>query len=231
MASAPITTPPITNPATSNPATGRNASGTTTLGTLSGNFQTFLTLLMTQLKNQDPTSPLDTNQFTSQLVQFAGVEQQIATNRSLGQLIDLTQSGQVLQSSAMVGRQVEFASNQLSLQNGDATVKFTAATAGPVAVAVYNAAGAKVADGLVQANTGSNQWSWNGRNGNGTLLRDGAYRVAVAGSNPDGSTRALPFTVLGTATGVEQKDSAVRLQIGGLTVDFNAVKSVAPAAK
>jgi len=228
MASA---TAPIATPASANTASTKVASGTTTLGTLSGNFQTFLTLLMTQLKNQDPTSPLDTNQFTSQLVQFAGVEQQIATNRSLGQLIDLTQSGQVLQSSAMVGRRVEFASDQLSLQDGSATVKFTSATAGPVAVAVYNTAGAKVADGLVQANTGSNQWTWNGRNGNGTQLRDGAYRVAVAGSNTDGSTRALPFTVLGTATGVEQKDSAIRLQIGGLTVDFNAVKSVAPVAK
>ena len=71
-----------------------SASGSNALGSLANNFQNFLTLLMTQLKNQDPTSPLDTNQFTSQLVQFTSVEQQINTNRSLGQLINLTQSGQ-----------------------------------------------------------------------------------------------------------------------------------------
>ncbi len=206
------------------------AAGANALSTLSGNFQTFLTLLMTQLQNQDPTNPLDTNEFTSQLVQFASVEQQIATNRSLGQLIDLSQSGQVLQSSAMVGRRVEVASDRLSLQDGSATVKFTAATDAPVTVIITNSAGAKVSETLVQANTGSNQWTWNGRNINGTQLRDGPYGVAVIGSNADGSAKALPFTVLGTATGVEQKDNSIKLQMGGLTVDFSKVKAVAPAS-
>ncbi len=207
-----------------------SAPSANALSTLSGNFQTFLTLLMTQLQNQDPTNPLDTNEFTSQLVQFASVEQQIATNRSLGQLIDLTQSGQVLQSSAMVGRQVEVASDRLSLQDGSATVKFTAATDAPVTVVVTNSAGAKVSETLVQASTGSNQWTWDGRNSNGAQLRDGAYGVVVIGSNADGSAKALPFTVLGTATGVEQKDNAIKLQMGGLTVDFDKVKSVAPVS-
>jgi len=59
-------------------------------------------------------------------------------------------------------------------------------------------------------------------------MRDGAYRVAVTGSNADGSPRNLPFTVLGTATGVAQQDKTIKLQLGGLTVDFSAVKSVAP---
>ena len=211
------------------PSTAATTGGSA-LSTLSGNFQTFLTLLMTQLKNQDPTSPLDTNQFTSQLVQFASVEQQISTNRSLGQLIDLTQTGQVLQSSAMVGRQVEVASDQLALQNGTARIKFMAPADGPVAVAVYGANGAKVADGLVQASAGSNEWSWNGRNGSGALMHDGAYTVAVGGRNADGSARALPFTVVGTATGVAQTNGSIRLQVGGLTVKFSDVKSVAPEA-
>jgi flagellar basal-body rod modification protein FlgD len=209
-------------------AAASTASGSA-LSSLSGNFQNFLTLLMTQLKNQDPTSPLDTNQFTSQLVQFSSVEQQIATNKSLGQLIDLTQGGQMLQSSAMVGRQVEVASSQLSLQDGRARVRFTAPADGPASVAVYDARGAKLADGLVQAHAGSNDWTWNGRNGSGALMRDGAYTVAVSGSNPDGSSKALPFTVLGTATGVSQASGAIRLQVGGLAVNFGDVKSVAAA--
>lgn len=211
-------------------ATGTTiAAGGTALNSLSGNFQTFLTLLMTQLRNQDPTSPLDTNQFTSQLVQYASVEQQINTNQSLTKLLELTQSGQVLQSSAMVGRQVEFTSDSLSLQDGSAAVKFTAPSQGPVSVAVFGANGVKLADGLVNASRGSNEWTWNGRNGSGTLMRDGAYRVAVTGSAADGSSVALPFTVLATATGVEQKDKVVKLQLGGLTIDFNAVKSVVGA--
>ena len=58
-------------------------------GTLAGNFQTFLTLLTTQLQNQNPLDPLDTNQFTQQLVQFAGVEQQLKTNDQLTALVSL----------------------------------------------------------------------------------------------------------------------------------------------
>ena len=74
------------------------------LASLSSNFNNFLSMLMTQLKNQDPTSPMDTNQFTSELVQFSSVEQQINTNTSLTQLIQLTQGGEVMQASAMTGK-------------------------------------------------------------------------------------------------------------------------------
>jgi flagellar basal-body rod modification protein FlgD len=182
---------------------------------------------MAQLQNQDPTSPLDANQFTSQLVQFASVEQQINTNRSLGDLISLTQSGQVLQSAGMVGHTVEVESDQLTLQNGSARLRFNAAADGPVAVAVYSSAGTKIADALVQATKGSNDWTWNGTSGNGTKLRDGSYRVAVA-SSAGGTTTALPFTVLGTATGVQRSGDALKLELGALKVDFAAVKAVQP---
>ena len=91
-------------------------TGSAALNSLSGNFSDFLTLLMTQLQNQDPTSPLDSNQFTSELVQFSSVEQQINTNSDLTQLIQLTQASQVEQSSGMLGKQVTVNSSQLSLR-------------------------------------------------------------------------------------------------------------------
>ena len=202
------------------------AAGNGAMGTLSGNFQTFLKMLMTQLQNQDPTSPLDTNQFTSQLVQFASVEQQINTNSSLTSLIQLTQATGVLQSSSMVGHQVAVESDHLTLQNGSAKLQFTAPAAGQVAVAIYSDSGTKLADALVNATKGSNSWSWNGTNSIGNKVADGSYRVAVVGANQDGSTLALPFTVVGTATGVEQQDKSLQLQLGGLAVDFSKVKSV-----
>ena len=75
-------------------------------------------MLMTQLQNQDPTSPMDTNQFTTELVQFSSVEQQINTNTSLTQLIQLTQAGEMMQASAMTGKQVTVTSDHVPLQNG-----------------------------------------------------------------------------------------------------------------
>jgi flagellar basal-body rod modification protein FlgD len=200
----------------------------TAMGSLAGNFQAFLQLLMTQLQNQDPTSPLDANQFTSQLVEFASVEQQINTNRSLGDLISLTQSGQVLQSAGMVGRTVEVESERLSLQNGSAALRFTAATDGPVAVAILSEAGVKLADATVQAQKGDNEWRWNGVAGTGAQLRDGTYRVAVTAANASGTSSALPFTVLATATGVQRNGDALKLELGGQSVDFAAVRAVLP---
>ena len=105
-------------------------SGQNALTSLSGNFQDFLGMLMTQLKNQDPSSPMDTNSFTQELVEFSSVEQQINTNTSLTQLISLTQSGEMMQASGMVGKKVELSSTQMPLQNSSGSLSFTAAAAG-----------------------------------------------------------------------------------------------------
>ena len=90
------------------------------LSSLSSNLNNFLNLLMTQLKNQDPTTPTDTSQFTTQLVQFASVEQQINIDNGVQSLIQLTQSNAVLQASSLVGKTVTATSTQISLQNGGA---------------------------------------------------------------------------------------------------------------
>ncbi len=195
-------------------------------GTLAGNFQTFLKMLMTQLQNQDPTSPLDTNQFTSQLVQFSSVEQQINTNSSLASLIQLTQATGVLQSSAMIGHQVAVDSDHLALQDGAAAVRFNATAAGQVAVAVLRDDGTQVATALVDAKAGPNTWNWNGNSPSLGKMPDGAYKVAVVGIAKDGTTLALPTTTLGTATGVQQDGQTLQLQLGALTVPFAKVKSV-----
>ncbi len=212
-------------------ATTGTASGTATggdaLSSLSGNFSDFLSLLMTQLQNQDPTSPLDTNQFTSQLVQFAGVEQQINANTSLTQLIQLTQGSELMQASAMMGKQVTVQSDHMPLQNGSGALTFTAPAAEPAAIAIYNDAGSKIRDALVTATKGQNTWTWDGTDNNGNSVPDGSYRVAVIGANTDGTTAALPLNVLGIATGVQKSGNAVQLQLGALTTDFTTVQSVA----
>ena len=105
--------------------TAAASPGATALTSLSGNFTDFLKMLMTQLQNQDPTSPMDTNAFTTELVQFSSVEQQINTNTSLTSLIQLTQAGEVMQGSNMTGKQVTVTSDHLALQNGKGTIQFT----------------------------------------------------------------------------------------------------------
>jgi len=191
------------------------------LGSLSSNFGNFLSLLMTQLKNQDPTSPLDTNQFTSQLVQFSSVEQQINTNTSLTKLIELTQTGSLLQSSAMVGKTVAVQSDQLVVQNGTAGLRFTTPTAEPVEISITNAAGKKLLDTTVPAASGPNTWTWDGKDAAGNTVPDGLYAVSVQAAGASGTAAAVPFTVVGTATGVTSQNNTVQLRIGALSCPFS----------
>jgi flagellar basal-body rod modification protein FlgD len=211
---------------TSSTSTAANAAATNPLVALSSNFSDFLQMLMTQLQNQDPTSPMDTNEFTTELVQFSGVEQQINTNGSLTQLIQLTQAGETMQGTSMTGKQVTVQSTQIPLQKGSGTLNFNDPTAGPVAIAITDASGQQLYGTTLTATAGQNSWSWNGKNDQGTQLPDGVYNAAIVSENANGTTSAMPFTVTGTATGVESLSSGMQLELGALTVPFSSVQSV-----
>ncbi len=201
-------------------------TGSAALNSLSNNFSDFLSLLMTQLQNQDPTSPLDSNQFTSELVQFSSVEQQINTNNDLTQLIQLTQASQVEQSASMLGKPVTVTSSQLSLQNSSATIDFNTTNSEPIVISVTNSSGAQVASTTAISSAGANTWTWNGQNSAGTTEPDGAYTVTVNTVSSSGTTTSVPFTVTGTATGVINNSGTVEVEMGGLTVPFSSVDMV-----
>jgi flagellar basal-body rod modification protein FlgD len=201
-------------------------TGTSALASLSNNFSDFLQLLMTQLQNQDPSSPMDGNQFTSELVQFTQVEQQINTNQDLTQMINLTQASQVEQSAGMLGKPVTVNSGQLTLQNGQSEINFNTGSPEAVGITVYNAAGAAVATANLTTSAGANHWTWDGSGPNGVTEPDGAYTVSVTQIGVSGTNVAVPFTVTGTATAVQNNSGTVDLQMGGLTLPFSSVISV-----
>ena len=227
-----LLTPPagITAP-TAKSGSAASATGTSATGSaqtsLTNNYNDFLKLLMTQLQNQDPTSPMDTNQFTSQLVQYSSVEQQIATNTSLTQLIQLTQGGEVLQASSLVGKPVTVTSDRIALQDGKGGVQFDTPSAGPVSIGVYSDSGVKLREAAVDSQAGRNAWTWDGKDSQGNAVPDGAYRTIVS-SQRGGAAQTLPFTVSGTATGVQKSGNALQVQMGALKVDLSAVQSLMP---
>ncbi|MSP01925.1 MAG: flagellar hook assembly protein FlgD [Acetobacteraceae bacterium] len=217
-----MTTVSTTTPA----ASAGSAPGATALGSLTSNFSDFLKLLMTQLKNQDPTSPMDANQFTTELVQFSGVEQQINMNTSLNQLIQLTQTAGITQSSAILGKQVTVQSSQIALQDGSGALNFTAPVPENVSISIQDANGRALRQVTLKASQGANTWSWDGKNNAGQTVPDGAYTVAVTGGPSGAAAAALPFTVTGVASGVTVLNNTVNLRLGALTVPFSAVRSV-----
>ena len=120
--------------------------------TLAGNFQTFLTLLTTQLQNQNPLDPLDTNQFTQQLVQFAGVEQQLKTNDQLTTLVSLQQTAQSTQALDFVGKTAVVDGSTAALTNGSATWELGVPTTSNVTVNIANSTGQTVFTGTYGVN-------------------------------------------------------------------------------
>jgi flagellar basal-body rod modification protein FlgD len=198
-----------------------SANTTNTLAKLAGNFNDFLSLLTTQLKNQDPTAPMDTNQFTSQLVQFTGVAEQINTNATLGQILTSSQTQQLSQASGIVGDKVAFTGGALPLQNHTAQVNFQTDGAGPVQIAVVNSNGATGQTQTITAVSGANTWTWDGTTNDGAQLPDGAYTIAVTANGT-----AVPFQSVGTVTGAEQVNQVVQLQFGGAAVPYSQVVSL-----
>jgi len=202
------------------------AVGNIALQKLGSNFTDFLSLLTTQLKNQDPTSPMDANQFTTELVQFTGVQQEVATNTSLSQLIALQQTSQVLQSSDLVGKTITVASNEITLQNGSGAVTFQGSGGQQVGIAVVDSSGNPIRDATLTAATGSNTWRWDGLDNNGNPVADGAYRVAVETLSSNGAAPvAVPYDVVGKATGVSSNGTTSQLSLGALSVPFSAILS------
>jgi flagellar basal-body rod modification protein FlgD len=199
------------------------ATGTGTTG-IAGDFNTFLTLLTTQLKNQDPTNALDTSQMTQQLVAFAQVEQQISMNSNLGKLITLQQTQELTQAGALIGRRVEVQSDRLSLQSGQATVRLPpAGNATQAVVNVQNAAGQVIRSATLPLGQASTDWVWDGKGSGGQRLPDGAYTYAVGGVAPGGSAVPLTATVVATATATERRNGELSLVLGGLSLGFDKV--------
>jgi flagellar basal-body rod modification protein FlgD len=216
------------NAASANAATSSAAASAAR--SLGGDMQTFLRLLTTQLRNQDPTQPMDPNQLTQQLAQFAGVEQQIATNRHMEAMLALQRSSALVAATPMMGREVEVAADHLQLSNGTAQEVRLPAAAGNVTrarVALTDGTGAVVRDAIVTLGQAPAGWSWDGKNARGRALPDGRYGLTVTGvDSTGGTTGALTALVAGTVTGMSQDQDGVQLAVGALTTGFDTLRRV-----
>src|SRR5216684_2693464 len=185
-----MTTPSISSTvattSTTAATTATSSSSTTGLGS---DFKTFLTLLTTQLRNQDPLSPLDTNQFTSQLVSFSQVEQAINENDKLANLVSLQTTNQTISALPLVGHTIQYADNQEALVNGQATFGYNLpATAASSNIVVSDANGRVVYQTPAETTAGFHSFTWDGTGIDGSKLPSGTYTFNVTATAPDKST-------------------------------------------
>lgn len=225
---APTTTPPPTTPTTS---ADKTALG---MASLADNFNTFLSLLTTQLKNQDPTSPLDSNQFTQQLVQMTGVEQQLNANSLLQQLVNNTSNG-VATAVSLIGKTVKAVSDTANLSNGQAQWTYNLGSgATDLKVQVLDANGKVVhAEAPSDLTAGDHPFTWDGKDLSGTQLPNGGtYTLRVTATDSTGAAIATTTYVQGVVTGVGQSNGQTQITINGGAADWTKVTSIqnAPVA-
>jgi flagellar basal-body rod modification protein FlgD len=221
-------TTPLPPSSSGSSSSGSSSSLNGTAGaTLAGNFQTFLTLLTTQLKNQDPLTPLDTNQFTQQLVQFASVEQQLKTNDQLTTLVSLQQTAQSTQALTFVGKTAAVDGSTAALSKGQATWKLSTPTNSNVSISIANSTGQTVFTGTVPVSAGDNQpFAWNGKGSDGTQQPDGKYKLTATAVDSTGNSVGVSTQIEGVVNSVDLTQTPPLLSIDGQTFTVNQVRSI-----
>ena len=194
---------------------------------LDADLNQFLTLLVSQLQNQDPLEPLDANQFTSQLVQFASVEQQIYQNANLEKLLAAQQDAQVASTVGYIGKQVEASGNSLPLQKGEAFASYTLPqTASRVSITIEDASGKAVAALPADLTAGRHELHWDGRAADGRKLPDGAYTFKLDAKDRKGDPITAMLTYSGSVTGIAGGQAEPRLSLGDKLVSMQDVISI-----
>ena len=212
----------VTAPTTPTDATSKG------IASLADNFNTFLALLTTQLKNQDPTSPLDSNQFTQQLVQMTGVEQQLNANSLLKQVVANTSNG-ISTAVTLIGKNVKAVSDNANLTNGQAQWTYNLPTAASdLRVQILDSNGNIVASQAPSdMSAGDHVFTWNGQNLAGTQLANGGtYTMQVTATDSTGAAITASSFVEGLVTGVTQNNGAASIIVNGTSVPVSSVVAV-----
>lgn len=194
---------------------------------IADNFDAFLLLLTTQLRHQNPLDPLDTNQFTQQLVQFAGVEQAIRTNENLELLVRVSAASTATAAASFIGKQITVGSTRSELKNGQAEWSYNAAAdASEAKFVVRDDSGKVVWQEERSLPRGRGTFVWSGHTQDGAKAPDGRYHLSVEGKGADGGTVKVEVEVSARIEGVDFSGTEPRLLAAGREIPLSEVRSV-----
>jgi flagellar basal-body rod modification protein FlgD len=193
---------------------------------IASTFDQFLKLLMTQMTHQNPLDPMDANQFTQQLVQFASVEQQLKSNQTLDALLKASQSTTATNALGFVGQTITADGASAPLANGRASWQLTAPRGVNATISIKDASGQEVWSGTRALSAGTTGFTWDGRKKDGTLAKDGTYTISVTGKDTAGNLATVSSEIVGTVDGVDFSDGSTVLKIGNISVPVANVKTI-----
>jgi flagellar basal-body rod modification protein FlgD len=171
---------------------------------LSGDINTFLKLLVTQLKNQDPLNPTDSNQFTQQLAQYSQVEQSIQSNSNLEKLIALQDKNSVSNAVSYIGKSVTTNDNKLVLNNGTARFSYIINDSpASASIRIEDSKGKLVRQINAKTTNDTYDLAWDGKDDSGAALTDGIYTLKVSTTDAKGAKKNLASTIYNPVDGVK----------------------------
>jgi flagellar basal-body rod modification protein FlgD len=212
-------------PSSSSSSSSSSSKSSTATTGIADNFQTFLTLLTTQLQNQNPLDPLDTNQFTQQLVQFAGVEQQLKSNDQLKSLIDIEKSAQATQALVYVGNTVAVDGSKAQFDKS-ATWNFQSEKDTSATITITSSTGQTAFTGSYALKQGNSSFVWDGKGNDGVQWPAGTYTMTATGKDSSGNNVAISTEVQGIVDSVDLTASPPLLSIGGQNYTTDKIKRV-----
>jgi flagellar basal-body rod modification protein FlgD len=222
----------ITSSNATNAAAAANATTNASRTSLANNFETFLTLLTAQLKNQDPLSPLDSKDFTNQLVQFSGVEQQLKTNDLLSSLTENTKLSAGATAVAYLGKEATANTSLASIKEGGVTSwnYNLPRNAASVNLRVLDSAGRVVATAIGDATKGDKTFNWDGKDQAGRPVPAGTYRLEIVANATDGQAFTGSISRRGIISAVDLSGATPTVTIDGASVPLSAIVKIGVAA-
>ncbi|MTJ82607.1 MAG: hypothetical protein F8N37_16585 [Telmatospirillum sp.] len=206
---------------------GASTTGAAAASSASASYTTFLTLLTTQLKNQDPLNPTNTDTFTSEMIQLSGVEQELAINATLSTISSNLNSVATSNGLGYIGKTVTASGGTTAMQNGSAQWSYTLSNAGSnVKLSVVDSNGTTVYTTTGDATSGTHNFTWNGNTSGGSALTSGDYTLKVSATDASGDDITTSVNLIGKVTGVDSSSGTTNLKIGDISVPVSKVTSI-----
>lgn len=195
---------------------------------LAEDFDDFLILLTTQLQNQDPLSPMDSTEFTNQLVNFAGVEQQINANQKLDSLVALSLGSSFSSALGYVGKDISYLSGEANF-DGNTPMKITYAVSGKAEetrINIYDEEGTLIRTDDLSSVDNKGVYTWDGKNSAGQMMPAGTYEIGIAALDAENQALKSTTVVSGRVSGVETQNGTTFLLVGERAVSIGNIINV-----
>jgi flagellar basal-body rod modification protein FlgD len=208
---------------------GSTVMGSTSVKTAASEKDMFLKLLVKQFQYQDPLNPVENTEFAAQLAQFSSLEALTNMKDSIDVMSVIQNSMNSMQAISFIGKQVKASGNTINYTGGSSTLNYNVGgNAADVVVKIYNSNGILVHTvDLKNVTKGDNSYTWDGKDGNGSNLSNGAYTFNISAVDYNGNALATSSSMSGTVTGVRFDGSGnIYLEVGDKEVSLSEVSLI-----